>query len=137
MGLMSLLLHLSSANVKHLLALLDMLRVREFIQSLLPLIDLIRLLLRRRVIFFLSFVNDLMLLWLPHWRNIALYLRIDRFADWLLIDLWLAVNLLHLLRLTIDLNILLYLFVFLSIVDKDLRLLVECVYFLYLFLSFL
>ena len=136
MDLMDLLLHVSSANVKHLFTLLDMLRVCEFIQSLLPLIDLIRLLFRRRVVFFLSFVNNLMLLRLPHWRNIALYLRIDRFTDWLLLDLWLAVNLLHLLRLTIDLYIL-YLFVFLSIVDKDLRLLMKCVYFLDLLLNFL
>ena len=76
MGLMSLLLYISSTNAEHLFALLVVLRVREFIQPLLPFINLIRLFLGRGVVLFLSLIDNPMMLWLPHWRNIVLYLGI-------------------------------------------------------------
>lgn len=81
---MHLLLNISAADVKDLLLLLDVLGICEFIQPLLPFIDLIGLFFGRRVIFFLSLIYDWMLLLLSHWRNIVLYLGINRLADCLL-----------------------------------------------------
>lgn len=84
-----------------------------------------------------------MLLWLPHWRNIALYLGIRGFTDWLLPPTWLLEDLLLDLRLTvnlisyslmINLLILLGLFIF-RIVYKDLRLFIKSVDFLHLLLN--
>jgi hypothetical protein len=74
---MGLLLHIPTANIECLFALLDMLRVGEFIQPLLPFVDLVLLLLGRRILFLLSLIDSLVLLGLPQWRDVALYLRVD------------------------------------------------------------
>jgi hypothetical protein len=138
---MGLLLHIPTANIECLFALLDMLRVGEFIQPLLPFVDLVLLFLGRRIIFLLSLIDSLVLLGLPQWRDVALYLRVDRLTPWLVLPVrlnHLFLNLCLIVSLFPQLlNFFMSLLMVLAVIYKDSGLFIESVDCSHLLLSVL